>query len=285
MTLTHARRCLVLAAAATAACAAAVSPVRAADRAEPLPKELEGVGIVQKPGAQLPLDLPFRDENGDEAPLRRWFSSGRPVLFNLGYYSCPMLCNLVLNGLVDGIKPLSYTPGQDFDIVMVSINPNETPDLAGKKRDNYIESYGRPGTTAGWHFLTGHEEDIKKLAAAVGFGYRYVPEDHQYAHAAGIFVVTPDGKVSRLLTGIQFEPRTLRLALAEASHGKIGSALDQVLLFCFHYDANSGRYALAATRLMQAGGAATAAIVGLALATFWIKDRRRRKADVPETTA
>ncbi len=249
----------------------------AADRAEPLPKELEGVGLVQRVGAQVPLDLTFTDEQGTRVRLGEFFKTGRPVILDLGYYSCPMLCTLVLNGAVAALRPLPFEPGRDYDLVMVSIDPLETPELARAKKQNYVADYGRPAAAGGWHFLVGQEPNIKRLADAVGFSYRYDPEQRQYAHTAALIILTPEGKVSRYFSGIQFEPRDLRLALAEASDGKIGSALDQVLLFCFHYDAVTGKYTLAATRLVQAGGAATVLILGATLTTWWLRERRRRR--------
>lgn len=259
--------------------------VVAADRAEPLPKELEGVGLAQRVGAQLPLDLPFTDEQGRQVQLGDYFKQGRPVILDLGYYGCPMLCTLVLNGAVAALRPLSFEPGRDYDLVMVSIDPTETPDLARAKKENYVKDYGRPGAAGGWHFLVGREPDIRRLADAVGFSYRYIPEERQYAHTAALMIVTPEGAVSRYFSGIQIEPRDLRLALTEASSGKIGSALDQVLLFCFHYDPATGKYALAATRMVQAGGVATVLILGATLALWRWREYRRRRAARGAVTA
>lgn len=248
----------------------------AAQRKEPLPKELEGIGISEHPGARLPLDLEFTDEDGKPVRLAQYFSGTRPVILTMGYYRCPMLCTLVLNSLVDGIRDLAWTPGREFEIVTVSIDPLETPTLARLKKQNYLEEYARPAAAQGWHFLTGREENIKKLADAVGFGYRYVEERQQYAHPAAIFVVTPDGRMARYLYGVVYQPKTVRLALTEAGQGKIGTTADQLLLYCFHYDAHEGRYVLASTNIMRFGGATTALVVGAWLVTSWRRGGRKK---------
>lgn len=248
----------------------------AAQRKEPLPRELEGIGITEHPGARLPLDLEFTDEDGKPVRLAQYFPGTRPVILTLGYYRCPMLCTLVLNSLVDGIRDLAWTPGREFEIVTVSIDPLETPTLARLKKQNYLEEYARPGAAEGWHFLTGREESIRKLAGAVGFGYRYVEERQQYAHPAAIFLATPDGRMARYLYGVVYQPKTVRLALTEAGQGKIGTTADQLLLYCFHYDGQEGRYVLAATNIMRFGGATTALVVGLWLVTSWRRGARKK---------
>ncbi len=262
----------------------AAGPV-AAQRTEPLPKELEGVGITEVPGARIPQDLTFVDENGRNVRLADYFAAGRPVILTLNYYRCPMLCGLMLNGLLDGLKELKWTPGREFEIVTVSIDPLETPTLARLKKQSYMEELGRPEAVAGWHFLVGRPESIKALADAVGFHYRYNEERREYAHAAGLFVATPDGRVARYLYGVMYEGRTLRLALTEAAEGKIGSSADQLLLYCFHYDAQEGRYVVAATSIMRLGGGATALILGLWLVTWWRRSARRENSDVGVTTS
>jgi protein SCO1/2 len=240
-----------------------------AQRREALPKDLEGVGITEHPGAKLPLRLEFTDENGKTVSLAQYFDGNRPVVLTLGYLTCPMLCPLVLEGLIDGLKPLPWTPGKEFEIISVSIDPHDSPTLAKLKQEHYLGEYGRPGAAAGWHFLTGREENIKKLADTVGFHFRYIEERGQFAHAAGIFIATPQGRMARYLYGVLYQPKTLRLALVEAGKGKIGTTVDQVLLYCFHYDAQEGRYVLAASNLMRVGGAATALIVGAWLMVAW----------------
>ncbi len=251
------------------------SPAAFAQRKEPLPKDLEGVGITEHLGGKIPLDLEFADDEGRPVRLGQYFPGDRPVILTLGYYSCPMLCTLVLNGLVDGLKAVPWTPGRQFEIVTVSIDPRETPTLARLKKENYLAEYGRAGAAAGWHFLTGREEAIRRLADAVGFGYRYVKERGQYAHPAVIFLLTPDARVARYLYGVVYQPKTVHLALAEAGQGKLGTTVDQVLLYCFHYDAEEGRYVLAATNLMRVGGAATALVVGTWLLASWRRGSRK----------
>jgi protein SCO1/2 len=254
-----------------------VGSARAEDRAEPPPKELEGVGITEHLNAELPLDLEFTDEQGQTVHLRDYFQGKRPVILNLAYYECPMLCTLVLNGVTEGMKGLSWTLGKEYENVTVSINPAETPALARTKKENYLQEYDRPGTAAGWHFLTGRQGSITALARAVGFGYRFDPESNQFIHTVATFLCTPDGRISRYLYGIEYEQQTLRLGLLEAAQGKIGTHLDQLILYCFHYDAEAGRYAPAALNIMRIGGAVSgAALLGL-LAWFWARERRQRR--------
>lgn len=248
-----------------------------AERKEPLPATLEGVGVEDKTDAQVPLELVFADESGKSVALGEFFEPGRPVLLTLAYYECPMLCHLVLNGLVQALRDVPWSPGEEFEIVTVSIDPGETPPLARAKKANYLESYGKPQAAAGWHFLTGEAEAIERLADSVGFGFRYVEERDEYAHPAAIFVLTPEGRLSRYLSGVRPAARTLRLSMVEASQGQVGSALDQFILTCFHYDAEAGKYAPAALKLMRLGGAVTVVIVAVMLAVFWARESRRRR--------
>jgi len=217
------------------------------------PEELKGIGIKEHLGAQVKLDeLSFRDEQGTAHTLSDYFKSKKPVILTLVYYQCPMLCNLVLNGLLEGMKKIEWSVGNQYEIVTVSINPHEREALARKKKSTYIGSYGRPGAEAGWHFLTGDEPAIEALASQVGFEYRYDPDEKQYAHAAAIFILTPDGKVSRYLYGTDFQAQTLKLGLLEASSGKISlTTLDRVLLFCFHFDPYKNSYTLKMWRVVQ----------------------------------
>jgi protein SCO1/2 len=252
-----------------------VSPCLA-QQVEPVPGDLEGVGITQKLDEQVPLDLQFRDENGRIVELGQYFRQDRPVLLSLVYYNCPMLCNLVLEGLLDVLEDLEWLPGREFEIVTVSIDPHEKPELAQMKKRNYLKSYGRPEAGAGWHFLTGEPDSIRTLADSVGFRYRYLPETGEFAHSAAVIVLTPTGKVSRYLFGVRHDPKTLRLSLVEAADGKIGSPIDQFLLYCYRYDAQEGRYAPVAMRLMRLGGGLTALILGVVLAGLWRRDNRKR---------
>lgn len=241
---------------------------------------LEGVGIDEKLSSQLPLDLEFVDANGKQIRLSDLFDGERAVLLSLNYSDCPMLCQLQLNGLVDGLRELNWDVGEKFRICSVSINPLETPQRAKQVKQRYVKSYGRPTTAEGWEFLTGELTSIEKLADAVGFRYQYVPKRDEYAHSAAIMVCTPDGRVSRYLYGVLYPAQTLKLALVEAGQGRIGSTLDRVLLYCFHYDEASGRYAPVARRLMKLGAGMTLTTLGIGLIPVWL---RRRHAAAPKT--
>jgi protein SCO1/2 len=248
-----------------------------AGRTEPVPRQLEGVGITEHPGAALPLDLTFTDDAGNEVALGEYFNGDRPVVLALVYYSCPMLCNLLLNGLTETLQEIPWTTGEEFEVVAVSINPRETHTLARLKKQNYVKEYGRPEGASGWHFLTGREKNIRALADVVGFQYRYDEDRGEYAHTAAIYACTPEGELSRYLYGVMFKPRTLRLSLVEASDGKIGSTVDQVLLFCYHYDSSSGSYAPAAFNLMRAGGILVALAVAVMLTVLWRREAKKKK--------
>jgi protein SCO1/2 len=236
------------------------------------PALLKNVGIDQKLNTQVPLNLTFKDEAGRTVPLGAFFQK-KPVILALVYYECPMLCNLTLNGLVKSLHSITLNAGDDFELVAVSINPRESPQLAMAKKETYLEKYQRHNATNGWHFLTGKEDNIQALANTVGFRYAYDPIIKQYAHAAGIMVVTPEGKISRYFYGIEFPSRDLRLGLVEASHNQIGSPVDQVLLYCYHYDPVSGKYGLAIQRLLQVTGSATALALGAFLFVSFRRDR------------
>ncbi len=245
--------------------------------AGPVPEELDEVEIVEHVDELIPLDLEFVDENGAPVRLQDYFDGERPVLLTLNYYGCPMLCGLQLNGMVDAMKLMDWTPGQEFEFVTVSINPLETHTLARLKKQNYIKEYERPEAAQGWHFLTGHRVAIDSLATATGFGYEYIEKTGEYSHAAVALVVTPDGRLSRYLYGVLFDPKTIKYSLVEAGEGKIGSPLDQIILFCFHYDAEAGAYAPVAMNIMRLGAMLTALVVGGVLSLFWIRDRRRTR--------
>ena len=220
------------------------------------PAMLKDVRIQQNLNAQLPLELTFRDEANRTVRLGQYFR-GKPVILALVYYECPMLCNMTLNGLQRSLNAISLNAGEDFHLVAVSINPRESSQIAMAKKETYLEKYQRPHAMDGWHFLTGKQENIKALADVVGFRYSYDPVTKQYAHAAGIMVVTPEGKISKYFYGIEFPNRDLRLGLVEASNHKIGTAVDQILLYCYHYDPVTGKYGLAILRLLQVLGSAT----------------------------
>jgi len=240
-----------------------------------IPPELAGIGITEHLGDTVSLSsLKFKNELGEVKPLSDYFKRGHPVVLTLVYYQCPNLCNFMLNGLLDGLKTFEWTPGNQFDIVTISINPNETPELAEKKKQSYMKAYSRPEAASGWHFLTGEESQIKQLAKEVGFGYRYDPVEKQYAHSAALYVLTPEGKISRYLYGIEYPNRDLRLALLEASRGKIGTVVDRFLLFCYRYDPHTRKYSVYLTRIMQSACGATVVLFGGYLFIFW---RRQRK--------
>lgn len=248
-----------------------------AQRQEPSPPELAGVDVEERLDAALPLGQEFLDETGRAARLADYFDGERPVILTLNYYECPMLCTLVLNGLADALREMDWVPGRQFEIVTVSIDPNETPSLAREKKATYLKAYGRDEAASGWHFLTGSEASIRALADATGFRYSYVERQDEWAHAAVIFVVTPDGRLSRYLYGVKFDPRTLRLSLVEASEGAIGSTLDRLILYCYHYDSEAGTYAPKALRIMQLGGLATVLVLGGLLLALWRREARRRE--------
>jgi protein SCO1/2 len=245
-----------------------------------LPAMLQGVGIEQKLNAQLPLEATFRDETGAPVRLGNYFQ-GRPVIVNLVYYKCPMLCNLVLTGMVKTLRRLSLNPGSDFDIVTISFDPSETPQLAAAKRQTYLAEYNRPGAAESWHFLTGDQSQINKVTEAVGFHYQWDDRQKTWAHASGIFIATPDGKMSRYIYGVYYPDRDVRLSLVEASANKIGTLNDQILLFCYHYDPVKGKYGLVITNVIRLSCTLTV----LALASFILLMLRRERQARPEWRA
>jgi len=242
-----------------------------------LPAALRGVDFEQRLEAPLPLEAEFTDSTGAAVRLGDYFGE-RPVVLALVYYECPMLCNLVLNGTVASLRAVDFDAGQDFDVVVVSFDPRETPALAAAKKANYTASYGRQGTDQGWHFLTGDSTNIEGLAKAVGFRYVYNQETEEFAHSAGIVLATPEGLVSRYFYGVDFPPRDLRLGLVEAADSKIGNLVDQVLLFCFHYDPATGQYSVATINAVRVGGVITVA----ALLTFMLTALRRERLEASQ---
>lgn len=252
-------------------------PNAAAKRGPATPADvIREVGFEQNLNAALPLDAKFRDEAGNTIALRQYFGR-RPVVLALVYYDCPMLCTLILNGLTSSLKIVNLDAGTDFDIVAVSFDPRETPELALAKKAEYVREYGRSGTERGWHFLTGDEKSIRRLTEAVGFKYYWDEESKQFAHASGVMVATPDGKLSKYLYGIDYAPRDVRLALVEASAGRIGSPVDRMLLYCYHYDPATGKYTLAVMNIVRMLGTATVAAIGLFV--FLMLRRERRTAN------
>lgn len=236
------------------------------------PPLLEQVDFEERLGNQVPLDLVFRDEAGETVRLGDYFQ-GKPVILTLSYYECPMLCTLVLNGLVSALRVLRFDLGKEFVAINVSFNPRESPELAAAKKATYLKEYRRPGAERGWHFLTGDEGSIRQLTEAVGFRYAWDDKNQQYAHATGLVVLTPGGRIARYFYGVEFSPRDLRFGLIEAADGKIGSPVDKVLLYCFHYDPATGRYSAIALNSVRIGGVLTLA----ALVTFIVVMLRRER--------
>ena len=247
-------------------------PPRPLDPVSKRPVLLEDVRFDQRLDAQVPPDLEFKDDLGNPVRLGQYFGQ-RPLVLALVYFECPMLCSQVLTDLVSALGVLSLEPGRDFDVLAVSFNARETPGLAAVKKAGYLERYGRPGAERGFHFLTGSEDAIARLTETVGFRYAWDEEIKQYAHAAGIIVLTPDGRVSRYFYGLEYAPRDLRLGLVEAADRKIATPVDTLLLYCYHYDPTTGKYGLVAMRAVQAGGLVLIA----SMVTFWIVMWRRSR--------
>lgn len=244
-----------------------------------MPQQLEGVGVDEKLGQQIDLSLTFIAENGYPVPLQTFFDGKKPVILTLVYYDCPMLCNLILNGLVQGLRDIPWEPGRDFEIVSISFDPRETFALAQKKRLLYLNSYGKE---RGWHFLVDHQGNVKKLAEQVGFHYRWDEKREQFAHPSVIMVLMPDGRVARYLYGIEFKPMDLRLALTEASQFHWSKTVDRILLFCYHYDPKEGSYVLFAYNLMRAAGLLTVIVLGFILWRFF---KTEKQSQISVTTA
>jgi len=283
MTLRFARRfCPVIVAVAFAATATAApiapAPLGSLDQqASVKPGPLEGVGIDQRLGEKLPAGAAFHDDEGKLVHIGDYFGPGKkPAVLAMAYYECPMLCTLVLNGMVKALRPISANVGEDFDVIVISINPKDTTQLAHDKKDSYVKSYGRPGSEKGFHFLTGEEADIRSVADAIGFHYKYVPATGEYAHAASIYVLTELGVVSRYFFGVEFSSRDLQLAFAEASDNKIGGLAEQLMLYCYRYDPSTGKYSMQVLALVRLAGLATV----LSLAGY-IGVSRWRETHVP----
>lgn len=247
-----------------------ISPTYAQD---PAHDPLSEVAFEQKLNEQVPLSLVFQDETGKSVQLGDYFGQ-KPVILTLNYYNCPMLCPLVLEELANSLAKIPFTMGDQFNVVTVSIDPRETPKLAAATKEKYIRRYGRPGAEAGWHFLIGEEAAIQQLAQAVGFRYAYDAQSDQYAHPAGIMILTPQGKISRYFYGIEYAPMDLRLGLVEASANKIGSLVDQVLLRCYHYDPTTGKYTLIVMNVLRLAGLGTVLILGTFVFVMFRRERR-----------
>jgi protein SCO1/2 len=258
------------------AVALVAAPLAARAASDTSPPELRNVGIDQRLNQPVPLDLPFRNEAGETVTLRS-LMRGKPVILSLAYYQCPMLCTLVLNGLTSAMRALPFDAGNEFDVITVSFDPKDTPELAARKKATYLEEYRREGAAEGWHFLTGDPESIKQLTDAVGFRYTYLPEKGQFAHAAGIMVLTPEGVLSRYFYGVEFAPRDLKFGLMDAASGRIGSPVDQLMLFCFQYDPSTGRYTSVVMTIIRIGGVLTLLALGAFMFRTWRQDRNGGK--------
>jgi protein SCO1/2 len=252
--------------------ALSLKPAAQAHDDRPIP--LRNVGLEQKLGAQVPLELTFYDETGRQVRLEEYFGR-RPVILSFVYYSCQDLCPLVLDGLVRSLRPLSFDVGDQFDVVVVSFDPRDTPALAAAKKADSVRQYARPQTQDGWHFLTGAENVIQRLTDGAGFRYNYETDKDRFGHATGIILLTPDGKIARYFYGMEFSPRDLRLGLIEASSNKIASPIDQLLLFCYHYDPASGKYSLLITNVIRLAALATVSALALFIAVMLRRDRHR----------
>ncbi len=255
----------------------AAKPAKLPDRTEPTPKRLQGIDVEEHLNTSLPKQLAFKDEQGNDVMLGDYFKGDVPVIVTLNYSDCPMLCSLQLSGLVKSLKGVEWTASKEFRMVTVSLDPNERPSRALETQTRYVRDYQRPEAKHGWHFLTGSEANIKAVAKAIGFKYGYNEVRKEYVHPAAFVIATPDGKIARYHYGIEYEPKTLRLSLVEASEGKIGTTVDRLILYCFHYDASEGKYAPVAMNIMRLGGGLTALLLGGALSIFWMRELRNKK--------
>ncbi|MFB3813199.1 MAG: SCO family protein [Terriglobales bacterium] len=249
-----------------------------------LPPQLSNVGIYQHLDAQVPLEAMFRDEFGRTVKLGEYFNQGKPVILSLVYYECPMLCTEVLNGMTNSMRLLKFELGKDYDVVTVSFDPRETPELAAAKKHSYLQRFGRPGGKNGWHFLVGDEKNIHALTESVGFRYHWDPQQRQFAHATGIMVLTPQGRVAQYYYGVSYAPKDLRLGLVEASNNRIGTLVDQLLLYCYHYDPRTGKYGAIITNVLKIAGGLTVLILGSLLIFLFRYDPQRAKRRMPASS-
>jgi protein SCO1 len=275
---------LVFASAFCAVCASAqVSNGITSPPVNERPPLLQNVGIEQHLDAQVPPDLAFVDDTGKAVRLGDYFGR-KPLILNLVYYNCTMLCGEELAGLASAMRLVKFDVGNQFDVITVSFDPRETPEMAQAKKKDYVARYGRANASSGWHFLTGQAESINALANAVGFQYHYDPKTNQYAHATAIMVLTPQGHISRYFYGVDFPPKDLRMGLVEASQAKIGNAVDAVLLYCYHYNPETGKYSAIITNILRLAGAATILILGGMILVLWRLDRSATRKAATKTT-
>ncbi len=261
------------------------APKAYSKEAEPLPanvqpKELENVGIKEQLGRQIDLGMTFKDENGQTVQLSKYIDGTKPVIISPVYYNCPSLCNFHLNGLTEALQKLDWSPGQKFDVIAISFDSKETPDLALAKKASYMKLYARPGTEEGWHFLTATDEVVQKFTKEVGFDFKWNEEEKEWAHASAAIVISPTGKITRYLPGIVFEPQNIKLALTESGEGKVGSFIDSLVLYCFQYNPHKSEYTLAAFQLMKLAGLVMVIFLAIWLVPVWI---RSWKAENPRS--
>jgi protein SCO1/2 len=254
-----------------------VAPEERIDPTAPLPKRLEGIDVVERLEGSVPKEAPFISAEGRPVRLGDYLDGTMPVILTLNYSSCPMLCSLQLNALVKGLKQVDWTIGKEFRIVTVVLDPKEPPARARETKARYVSEYGRPGAASGWHFLTGDEARIKEVARSVGISYGYNEKRDEYVHPAAIVMLTPEGRIARYLYGLEYHPKTVRLSLAEVGQGKVGSTVDRIILYCFHYDEKEGRYAPVAMNIMRLGAGVGAVLLGAFLATLWLAESRKKK--------
>lgn len=240
------------------------------------PKDFEDIGITEHLGEKLDLNLTFKDENGADVRLGQYFDGHHPAMISLVYYSCPGLCNLHLNGVVDTLKEMDWSPGQKFQVIAISFDAKEKSDVAAGKKASYMKVYNRAGTENGFHFLTADQATIDKITGQIGFKYKWNEEAKDWSHASAAVVSTPDGKIARYLHGIMFEPKTMKLALNEATEGRIGSLVDKMIWYCFRYDPHQSKYTLYAFRLVQLGGVLMILLLAVWLLPVWIRSRKVR---------
>ncbi|MEX0680221.1 MAG: SCO family protein [Balneolales bacterium] len=238
------------------------------------PVDLENVGVTEKLGEYVSGDIKLYNENGEEVALEQYLNNGRPLILAMVYYECPMLCNLILQGLAKGASELSWQPGKEFDILTVSFNPDETPELARSQKEGYLEMLGNPDAKSGWHFMTGEEEQVRRLGDQVGFYYQWNEQNREYVHGSTLIFLSEEGKISRYLHGIDYPELMLRNALYDAADGKIGSSFDRVVLYCYQYDSKSGSYVPVAVNIMKLGGLLTLLLLGTFLGIFYLHERK-----------
>jgi protein SCO1 len=248
-----------------------------------LPPALQNVGIEQKLNEQLPLETEFKDESGNTVKLSKFFGDHKPVVLALVYYECPMLCNEVLNGVVGSLKGISFNAGKEFDVVAISFDAreNEHGDLAQRKKENYVARYDRKDSADGWHFLTGSQASIDAVTKAAGFNYHWDEKTNQFAHAAGVMVVTPEGKLARYFYGVEYAPKDMKFGIMEASENRVGSPVDKLALYCYHYDPATGKYGLVILNVIRLGGIVTLLALGIMFVVFWQRNKHK-KTDLTE---